>query len=145
VSDVGEPRGELALHYDYLVNQHHLVRYAEAMPRLIAYHFAHMFAVSVVLLAIAWMERTELGAEPVDMRRLLSRQRHMRTIDLGLVEPRATIAPARRLRLIMRVRSLTTLCSFGAPVVVSLGYPIVGLGMCCCCLIGYLRPGIQLL
>jgi len=40
----------------------------------------------------------------------------------------------------MRVRSLTTLCLFGAAAVVALKYPLVGLGICICCLIGYLRP-----
>jgi hypothetical protein len=43
-------------------------------------------------------------------------------------------------RRIMRVRSLTTLCLFGAAAVVALKYPLVGLGICICCLIGYLRP-----
>jgi hypothetical protein len=38
------------------------------------------------------------------------------------------------------VRSLTTLCLFGAAAVVALKYPLVGLGICICCLIGYLRP-----
>jgi hypothetical protein len=40
----------------------------------------------------------------------------------------------------MRVRAITTLCLFGLAAVVALKYPLVGLGICCCCLIGYLRP-----
>ena len=40
----------------------------------------------------------------------------------------------------MRVRSLTTLCLFGAAAVVALKYPLVGLGICICCLVVYLRP-----
>jgi hypothetical protein len=43
-------------------------------------------------------------------------------------------------RRIMRFRSIPTLCVFGAAVVVALKYPLVGLGMCICCLILYLKP-----
>jgi hypothetical protein len=40
----------------------------------------------------------------------------------------------------MRVRSVITLCIFAAAVIVALKYPLVGLGLCCCCLIVYLKP-----
>ena len=40
----------------------------------------------------------------------------------------------------MRFRSIATLCVFGAATVVALKYPLVGLGMCICCLIVYLKP-----
>jgi hypothetical protein len=40
----------------------------------------------------------------------------------------------------MRFRSITTLCVFGIATVVALKYPLVGLGMCICCLIVYLKP-----
>ena len=43
-------------------------------------------------------------------------------------------------RRIMRVRSLTTLCLFGAGAIMALKYPLVGLGICTCCLVVYLRP-----
>jgi hypothetical protein len=43
-------------------------------------------------------------------------------------------------RRIMRVRSITTLCLFGMAVIAALKYPLVGLGVCCCCLVVYLRP-----
>ena len=45
-----------------------------------------------------------------------------------------------KVRTVMRVRSLTTLCLFGAAAVVALKYPLVGIGICICCLIVYLRP-----
>jgi hypothetical protein len=48
------------------------------------------------------------------------------------------IAP--RVRRIMRLRAITTLCLFGAAAVVALKYPLVGLGICVSCLIVYLRP-----
>jgi len=49
----------------------------------------------------------------------------------------------------MRVRSIATLCLFDIAAVVALKYPLIGLGTCCCCQIGYLRldargPGNQI-
>jgi hypothetical protein len=38
----------------------------------------------------------------------------------------------------MRFRSITTLCLFGAAAFVALKYPLIGLGICICCLIVYL-------
>ena len=35
---------------------------------------------------------------------------------------------------------IATLCLFGVAAVVALKYPLVGLGICCCCLIVYLKP-----
>jgi hypothetical protein len=43
-------------------------------------------------------------------------------------------------RQVMRIRALVTLCLFGTAAVVALRYPLVGLGICCCCLIVYLKP-----
>jgi len=43
-------------------------------------------------------------------------------------------------RKVMRFRSITTLCFFGVAAAVALIYPLVGLGICICCLIVYLRP-----
>ena len=40
----------------------------------------------------------------------------------------------------MRFRSITTLVIFAVAAIVALKYPLVGLGMCCCCLIVYLKP-----
>jgi hypothetical protein len=38
----------------------------------------------------------------------------------------------------MRCRSITTLCLFGAAAFVALKYPLIGFGICICCLIVYL-------
>ena len=40
-----------------------------------------------------------------------------------------------RVRRIMRLRSIATLCLFGVAAVVALKYPLVGLGICIACLI----------
>jgi uncharacterized membrane protein len=43
-------------------------------------------------------------------------------------------------RRIMRIRSIVTLGVFAVAAAVALKFPLVGLGLCCCCLIVYLRP-----
>jgi len=55
-----------------------------------------------------------------------------------LVDASDDVAP--RVRRIMRLRSIATLCLFGVAAVVALKYPRAGLAMCCCCLIVYLKP-----
>jgi hypothetical protein len=40
----------------------------------------------------------------------------------------------------MRWRAIATLCLFGIAAIVSLKYPLVGLGICIACLIAYLKP-----
>lgn len=40
----------------------------------------------------------------------------------------------------MRFRSITTLRVFGIAAIVAPKYPPVGLGMCICCVIVYLKP-----
>jgi len=52
--------------------------------------------------------------------------------------PGKEISPS--VRRIMLVRSVATLCLFGAAAVVALKYPLLGLGICIACLIVYLRP-----
>ena len=56
---------------------------------------------------------------------------------IGLHPTEAISAKVRR---IMRVRSIATLCLFALAVGVALKYQIAGLGICICCLIVYLRP-----
>jgi hypothetical protein len=43
----------------------------------------------------------------------------------------------------MRLRALVTLFFFGLAAILALKYPIVGLGVCGCCLVVYLRPQAQ--
>jgi hypothetical protein len=57
-----------------------------------------------------------------------------------LVEPHSLDAISRTVRRIMRLRSIATLCLFGVAALVALKYPLLGLGICCCCLIGYVKP-----
>src|SRR5690242_1484683 len=124
-------------------NHHYLMRYAtEASPRLMWVNFAHLFSASLLPLATAWMAVSELAPQPVAFYAgvfflvnatyiLLIRELIDRTSN------RQVSAQARR---VMRVRSIATLCLFGGAAIVALRYPVVGLGICCCCLVGYLKP-----
>jgi uncharacterized membrane protein len=114
----------------------------EAMPRLIWLNFAHLFSVSLLTLSTAWMAVSELAPQPVAFYAAVFFQVNATYLFLiwKLVDPTRVDEASRRVRRVMRVRAITTLCLFGLAAVVALKYPLVGLGICCCCLIGYLRP-----
>ena len=122
---------------------HHLMRYAtEATPRLMWFNFAHLFSVSLLPLSTAWMAVSELAPQPVAFYAavfFLVNATYIALIwDLIAQAPFEEISP--RERRILRIRSFVTLCAFGAAAAVALKSPLIGLGMCCCCLIVYLKP-----
>jgi uncharacterized membrane protein len=124
-------------------NHHHLMHYAtEATSRLMWFNFAHLFSVSLLPLSTAWMAVSKLAPQPVAFYAAVFFLVNATYIGLirELIErtPLEEVSPKERR--IMRLRSIITLCVFGAATVVALIYPLVGLGMCCCCLIVYLRP-----
>ena len=124
-------------------NHHHLMRYAtEATPRLLWFNFAHLFSVSLLPLSTAWMAVSELAPQPVAFYAavfFLVNATYMALIwELFERDPVEDVPPKERR--IMRFRSIATLCIFAAAAIVALKYPRVGLGMCCCCLILYLKP-----
>jgi uncharacterized membrane protein len=125
------------------VNHHHLMRYAtEATPRLIWFNFAHLFSVSLLPLSTAWMAVSKLAAQPVAFYAAVFFL--VNATYIALIWELIERAPVKRVsaqeRRIMRFRSIATLSVFGAAAVLALGYPLVGLGMCICCLIVYLKP-----
>ena len=119
------------------------MRYAtEVTPRLIWFNFAHLFSVSLLPLSTAWMAVSELAPQPVAFYAgvfLLVNATYLLLI-WAPVHPTPHDDVSRRVRRIMRVRSVATLVLFGLAALVALKYPRVGLGICCCCLLGYLRP-----
>jgi uncharacterized membrane protein len=124
-------------------NHHHLLRYAtEATPRLIWFNFAHLFSVSLLPLSTAWMAVSELAPQPVAFYAavfFLVNATYIFLI-LELIGRRTAPGVPRQTRRIMLIRSVVTLGLFAAATAVALKYPLVGLGICCCCLIVYLRP-----
>jgi uncharacterized membrane protein len=126
------------------VNHHHLMRYASAAtPRLMWFNFAHLFSVSLLPLATAWMAVSELAPQPVAFYAAVFFLVNATYILLirELVDRAPIEDVTLRERRIMWIRSIITLCVFGTAAVVALSYPLIGLGLCCCCLIVYLKPG----
>jgi uncharacterized membrane protein len=125
------------------VNHHHLLRYAsEVTPRLMWFNFAHLFSVSLLPLSTAWMAVSELAPQPVAFYAAVFFLVNVTYICLihELVDraPADEASPGERR--IMHVRSIITLGVFGTAAIVALKYPLIGLGMCICCLIVYLKP-----
>jgi uncharacterized membrane protein len=125
------------------VNHHYLMRFAdEATPRLLWFNFAHLFSMSLLPLSTAWMAVSKLAPQPVAFYAAVFFL--VNATYIGLIwelireTPADKVSPA--VRRLMRVRSITTLCCFGLAAIVALKYPLVGLGICVCCLIVYLRP-----
>jgi TMEM175 potassium channel family protein len=124
-------------------NHHHLMRCAtEATPRLLWFNFAHLFSVSLLPLSTAWMAVSELAPQPVAFYAAVFFLVNATYIALiwELIERGSVKNLPPKERRIMRFRSIATLCIFAAAAIVALKYPRVGLGMCCCCLIVYLKP-----
>jgi uncharacterized membrane protein len=115
-------------------NHHHLMRYAtEATPRLMWFNFAHLFSVSLLPLSTAWMAARRLAPQPVAFYAavffLVNATYFSFIWELIERDPAKDISPKERR--IMRLRSIA---------VVALKYPLVGFGMCRCCLIIYRKP-----
>lgn len=125
------------------VNHHYLLRYAaEATPRLLWFNFAHLFSMSLLPFATAWMALSKLAPHPVAFYAavfFLVNATYVCLIwELFDRTPALRVSP--KVRRIMRIRSITTLGLFALASVVALKYPLIGLGICCCCLLVYLRP-----
>ena len=124
-------------------NHHYLMRYArQATTRLLWFNFAHLFSMSLLPLSTAWMAVSRLAPQPVAFYAAVFFLVNVTYIWLiwELIDRNAGDVVSPRVRRIMRFRSITTLCLFGAAAVIALMHPLVGLGICICCLIVYLKP-----
>ena len=124
-------------------NHHHLMHYAtRSTPRLMWFNFAHLFSVSLLPLSTAWMAVSRLAPQPVAFYALVFFLVNATYIALiwELIERAPVKGVSPKERKIMRVRSIATLSVFAIAAIVALVYPLVGLGMCCCCLLVYLKP-----
>jgi uncharacterized membrane protein len=125
-------------------NHHYLMRYAiKATPRLMWFNFAHLFSVSLLPLSTAWMAVSELAPQPVAFYAAVFFLVNTTYIFLirELIDRTAVDEVSPKVRRIMRFRSIATLCIFGMAAFIALKFPLLGLGMCCCCLVVYLKPG----
>lgn len=126
------------------VNHHHLLRFPDvATHGLIWGNFAHLFAVSLMPFATAWIASSRLGAVPVAFYAgdfFLVNATYL-LLCMEAVDRSAPHKVEPRTRSMMRMRSLATLAVFAAAGVVALRYPIGGMAMICLCLAVYLSPG----
>jgi uncharacterized membrane protein len=97
---------------------------------------------SLLPLSTAWMAKSELAPQPVAFYAGVFFL--VNATYIFLIRELIDRAPNRHVstaaRRVMRVRSIATLCLFGGAAVVALKYPLAGLGICVCCLVGYLKP-----
>jgi uncharacterized membrane protein len=104
------------------INHHYLMRYATgATPRLLWFNFAHLLAMSLLPLSTAWMAVSELAPQPVSFYAAVFFLVNATYVCLIWVlldrAPADELSP--RVRRMMRLRSITTLCLFGAAAVVA--------------------------
>jgi uncharacterized membrane protein len=97
------------------------------------YLLHHATEATLLPLSTAWMAVSKLSPEPVAFYAAVF---FFVNATYILLIGELIKAPAKS----MRIRSYATLVLFGIATVVALKYPYLGLGICCCCLIGYLRP-----
>jgi uncharacterized membrane protein len=125
------------------INHHHLMRFV-GPPNLglIWINFVHLFLISLLPFATAWIARTRLASSPVAFYAGL-----FVCIDIAyniferevLARAEATHVPA-RVRRVARHRSLVVLASFAAAMLVAFVAPRIGFALICCALLLHLRP-----
>ena len=97
---------------------------------------------SLLPLSTAWMAVSRLAPQPVAFYAAVFFLVNVTYVWLiwELIDRNAGGVVSPRVRRVMRFRSITTLCLFGAAALIALMYPLAGLGICVCCLIVYLKP-----
>lgn len=125
------------------INHHHLLRFVHhASQRLIWINFAHLFLVSLLPFATAWMVRSQLAAAPVTVYAAI-----FLLVDTAyLIFEREVLAQADssmmpdRTRQLVRRRSVAALAIFAVATLISPFVPLLGFGLICCALVLYVRP-----
>ncbi len=125
------------------INHHYLMRFVGPPTlRLIWINFIHLFMVSLLPFATAWIARTQLASPPVALYAGL-----FVCIDIAYnVFEREVLARAdatlvsERTRHMARRRSLVVLATFTTAMLVAFVAPRLGFGLICGALILHLRP-----
>jgi uncharacterized membrane protein len=128
------------------INHHHLMRFADRPTlRLIWINFIHLFLVSLVPFATAWIARTQLASSPVALYAGL-----FVCIDVAynfferevLIHTGSRQLPARN-RSMARRRSVAVLAGFAIATVVAFFAPRLSFGLICAALMLHLRPDVS--
>lgn len=128
------------------INHHHLMRFAGPPSLgLIWINFVHLFLVSFLPFATAWVARTQLASSPVVLYAGL-----FVCIDIAYnvfeYQILANADPVRvsaRMRRIARRRSLIVLTGFIVAMLVAVAAPRAGFGLICAALLLHLRPDVS--
>jgi uncharacterized membrane protein len=123
------------------INHHYLMRFVGVpTQKLIWINFAHLFLVSLLPFATAWVAVTRLAASPVVLYAGL-----FVSIDLAYnVFEREVLAHAApisdRARRVARRRSLVVFATFAAATIVAFVAPYLAFGLICAALLMHVRP-----
>jgi uncharacterized membrane protein len=125
------------------VNHHHLMRFVHhPTPRLIWLNFVHLFFVSLIPFATAWVARSEMAPVPVALYAAI-----FLLVDVAyLVFEREVLAQADELVMPDRIRkraqrrTLLAVLLFATGAVVAPFMPLLGFGIVCAALLLYLSP-----
>ena len=125
------------------VNHHHLMRYVGPLTSgLMWINFLHLFMVSLLPFATAWVARTRLASAPVVLYAGLfvcvdvaynAFERHV------LIRADTTRVSA-SMRHMARLRSLCALAGFATAMLVAIVAPRIGFGLICAVLILHFKP-----
>jgi uncharacterized membrane protein len=128
------------------INHHHLWRFVGSPTLGLTWiNFIHLFLVSLLPFATAWIAQTRLASSPMMFYAGL-----FVCIDIAynvfeyqvLARADATQVSA-RMRHLARRRSLVVLASFTAAMLVAFVAPRIAFGLICCALLLHLRPDVR--
>jgi uncharacterized membrane protein len=136
-----------AVSYEFIaivwMNHHHLLRFTgDPTPRLIWTNFMHLFMVSLVPFATAWVASTRLAPVPVFVYAavfLLVESAYLQFEHHALAQA-LVVEISHRTRRLARVRSFVAFGLFLTAMLLSLKLPLLGFGLVCSALLLYLRP-----
>ena len=127
------------------INHHYLMRFVgPPTPGLIWINFLHLFLVSLLPFATAWIARTRLASSSVifyaglfmciDIAYNVFEHQVLTRADDSQLSPRT--------RRLARTRSLLVLGSFATAMLVAIVAPHLGFGLICAALLPHLRPEV---
>lgn len=128
------------------VNHHHLLRFAEkATPGLIWWNFAHLFLVSFVPFATAWVADSRFSKVPVSLYAIVfvlvdGAYAAFQGETIRQAHKAALSFTARRAA---QLRAFATMAGFALAAVVSMKFPFFGFTMICLVLLAFVRPELE--
>jgi uncharacterized membrane protein len=125
------------------LNHHHLLRlFPHSTPRLIWINFVHLFMVSLVPFATAWVADTQFAKVPVFVYAAVFVLVNFAYIpfEWHALSTASIEDISLRSRRFAKVRSAGTLGTFVLAMLVSLQSPYLGFGLVCFALLFYIRP-----